>query len=356
MSPAIAAGNAGATVPDQLAEFREGQAEEDTKAALRRALRSLEKARVTRAELVEAVYTAVHDAAKGLVIPPVPLPPKDKRKGVEETAVVVFSDLQLGQVTASYDSQKAEERAALFAQKVLRLTELQRASHPVRKAKLYLLGDLIEGEMIFPAQPHQVDSSLYAQVALDGPRILVDFIRTLLTTFESVDVVSVPGNHGEVGGGSRKSYNPETNFDRMLTKIVEHMMAGEKRVTFRIPDGYGRSSFYAVDYVGECGFLLWHGHQARRTSSSSHLPFYKLVMGWRSGAIPESFNVSLCGHHHVPTMLQMNRVTHFINGTFASDSEYAVERLASNSGPAQWLLFARGDRGVTAQYLVDVAE
>ena len=339
-----------------LAEFQAEQADEDTKAALRRALRQLEKARVTREELVEAVYTAVHDATKALHIPPVPAPTPDKRKGAEETAVIVFSDLQLGQVTASYNSQIAEERVQLYAEKIIRLTELQRASHPIRRAKLYLLGDLIEGELIFPGQPHQIDSSLYAQVALDGPRILTNFIRTLLTTFSSVDVVSVPGNHGDVGGASRKAYNPETNFDRMLSKIVEHLLAGEKRVTFRVPDGYGRSSFYAVDYVGETGFMLWHGHQARRQSNSSHLPFYKLVMGWRSGAIPEPFSVSLCGHHHTPTMLTMNSVTHFINGTFASDSEYAVERLAANSKAAQWLLFARGDRGLTAQYLVSLAE
>lgn len=334
--------------------FAETQAEADTKAALQRALRQLEKARINKADLIEAVYQAVKDATSGLRIPPVPKPPADRRKGLEETAIVVFSDLQLGQVTASFNSEVAEERAQRYADKVLRLIELQRANHPVRRAKLYLLGDLIEGEQIFPAQPHQVDSSLYAQVALNGPRILTNFIRQLLTAVESLDVVSVPGNHGEVGGASRKAYNPETNFDRMLTQIVKHILADEKRVSFRIPDGYGRSSFYAVDYVGETGFMLWHGHQARRTSSSSHLPFYKLVMGWRSGAIPEPFNVSLCGHHHTPTMLTMNSVTHFINGTFASDSEYAVERLAASGKAAQWLLFARGDRGLTAQYLVDL--
>ena len=339
-----------------LDELREDPQEEDTKAALRRALRALEKAKVNQADLVDAVYGAVKDAIAGLTIAPVPKPPADKRKGLEETAIVVFSDLQLGQVTASYNSEVAERRAKAYAQKVLRLIELQRANHPVRHAKLYLLGDLIEGEAIFPSQPHQIDSSLYAQVALNGPRILSEFIRTLLTSVDSVDVVSVPGNHGEVGGASRKAYNPETNFDRMLTKIVEHMLAGEKRVTFRIPDGYGMSSFYAVDYVGDTGFMLWHGHQARRTSSSSHLPFYKLVMGWRSGAIKEPFSVSLCGHHHTPTMLTMNSVTHFINGTFASDSEYAVERLAASGKAAQWLLFARGDRGLTAQYLVDLSE
>lgn len=339
-----------------LDEFKAELLEDDTKAALARALRALEKAEAKKEELVEAVYRAVRDASTTLVIPPVGAVRHDNRRSDEEIAVVIFSDLQLGQVTPSYNSLIAEERVQRYAKKVLRLAELQRSHHPVRNARLYLLGDLIEGELIFPHQPHQVDASLYTQVAVNGPRILAGFIRTLLTGFERVDVVSVPGNHGDVGGASRKAYNPETNFDRMLTSIVSQIMADEKRVTFRIPDGYGRSSFYAVDVVGQVGFMLWHGHQARRTSSSSHLPFYKLVMGWRSGAIPEPFSVSVCGHHHTPTMLTMNSVTHFINGTFASDSEYAVERLAANSRVAQWLLFVREDRGITAQYLVSLDE
>lgn len=328
--------------------------EEDTKQALNRALRQLARAKAKTEEIVEAVYRAVDDNLKALTFAPVNRPKADRRRSDDETAIITFSDLQLGQVTSSYNSEIAEQRVQQYADKIIRLTELQRASHPVRHAKLYLLGDLIEGELIVPSHPHQVDSSVYAQVALNGPRILTDFCRRLLEIFEHVDITSVPGNHGDVGGAARKQYNPETNFDRMLSTIVRHIFeaSGEKRLTWKIPDGYGRSSWYAVDYVGDTGFLLWHGHQARRTSSSSHLPFYKLVLGWQAGAIPERFTYSICGHHHTPTMLTIGRGAHFINGTFASDSEYAVERLASNSRPAQWLLFARPDRGVTASYLV----
>jgi hypothetical protein len=336
---------------------REGRLE-DLRVAFSRSQRDLAKAKAKTQDIVDAVYGAVADNLKALTFKSVPKPPAQRRKGTEETAIVTFSDLQLGQVTPTYNSDMAEERVARYADKVLRLTELQRQEHPIRTVKVYLLGDLIEGELIVPSHPHQVDSSVYAQVALNGPRILGDFLRRMAGAFDRVDVVSVPGNHGDVGGPARKMYNPETNFDRMLSKIVEHVFvaSGEKRVTFRIPDGYGRSSWYAVDYVGEVGFLLWHGHQARRTSSSSHLPFYKLVLGWAGGAIPEPFRVSICGHHHTPTMLTLPAGrSHFINGTFASDAEYAIEHLASNSKAAQWLLFASPGRGLTAQYLVDLA-
>lgn len=340
---------------DDIKEYDEAS---DLRASNIRLLRQLEKARRHKEELVKAVYDAVADNIRNLEIAPVKAPLKDRRKGSEETAVILFSDLQLAQVTATYNTQIAEDRVERYADKIIRLTELQRASHPVERAKLYLLGDLVEGEAIFPGQPHQIDASLYEQVALSGPRILSNFIRRMLTVFREIDIVSVPGNHGSMGGPVRHMYNPETNFDRMLTTILRHIFdaAGEKRLTWKVPDGYGKSSFYAVDYVGDVGFLLFHGHQARRMSNSSHLPFYKLVQGWRSGAIPEPFNVSVCGHHHTPTLLTMNTVTHFINGTFASDAEYAIERLASNSKSAQWLLFARPERGVTAQYLVSLDE
>lgn len=334
----------------------EGGAAAELRAANVRLLRQLEKAKISREELVEAVYRACRDAAENLEYPPVPKPEPDRRRREgEETAIVVFSDLQLGQVTPTYSTEVAAQRVARYADKVARLVELHRAATPVRNIRVYMLGDLVENELIFPTQPWQVDSSLFAQVALDGPRIIGDFLRRMLA-LGNVDVVSVPGNHGDVGGPSRKMANPETNFDRMLAAIVRQVFeaSGERRITFRIPDGYGRTSWYAVDNVGDVGFLLWHGHQARRMSNSSHLPFYKLVMGWRAGALPEPFTVSLCGHHHTPTMLQMGPVRHFINGTFASDADYAIERLASNSGPAQWLLFTNGKR-LTAQYLVDLA-
>lgn len=331
-------------------------AEEESQAVIRRLLRKLEKQQHDREELVDAIYRAVSDNVKAISYQPVKAPVFRRERGNDETAVITFSDLQLGQVTSTYNTDIAEQRVQTYADKIEKLVQLQRSDHDVRNAKLYLLGDLVEGELIFPTQPWQIDQSLFSQSVREGPRIIGDFIRRLLGTFDHVDVVSVPGNHGDVGGASRKAYNPETNFDRILSSVVEQVFAasGEKRASFTIPSGYGRTSFYAVDYVGDLGFFLWHGHQARRMSNSSHLSFYKLVMGWKSGAVDEEFSVSICGHHHTPTYLTMNGVAHFINGTFASDADYAIERLASNSRPAQWLLFAKPGRGLTAQYLVDL--
>jgi hypothetical protein len=326
----------------ELAELRASNA---------RLLRELERAKASRDEVIEAVYRAIRDGVAAITVPPVPRPVADRRRSGDEVALIAFSDLQLAQTTRTYGSDVARERVERYAAKIERLVGLQRSAHPVRRAHVYLLGDIVEGELVFPGQAWQVDASAYVQVALAGPEIVAGFIRRMLALFEAVHVVAVPGNHGIVS----RHHSPETNYDRMVYAICQQLLAGEKRLTWQIAHERGHFAGLAVDEIGpELSVLAWHGHQARRVSSSSHLPFYKLIQGWASGALPQRFNVSLCGHHHVPTLLTLNAVTHLINGTFASDAEYAVERFASNVRPAQWLLFARPDRGITAQYLVDL--
>lgn len=324
---------------------------EELRAANARLLRELERAKATREELVEAVYRAVRDATSALSLPPVPHPGRDRRRGREEVALICLSDLQLGQVTRTYRTEVAAERVGRYADKIERIVALHRTAAPVRSAHVYLLGDIVEGELVFPGQAWQVDSSAFTQVALTGPEIVGSFLRRLLAVFERVHVVAVPGNHGMLS----RHNSPETNLDRLLYVVVQGALAAERRLSWQIAQERGHFAGLALDQVGPgLSVLAWHGHQARRTSSSSHLPFWKLVQGWAAGAGPGPFTVSLCGHHHVPTRLTINNATLWINGTFASDAEYAIERFASSVRPAQWLLFARPDRGVTAEYLVEL--
>ena len=153
--------------------------------------------KLRQSELTEAVYRAAKDAASGLALPPVKPVKKDRRdQPTSETAIAVLSDWQLAKVTPSYDSMMCEIRIGLYAKKLKELVDIQRTHHPVRDLRVYLLGDIVEGELIFPGQSHLIDSSLYRQVMSDGPRILGNFLREMCAHFENVHVVGVIGNHG----------------------------------------------------------------------------------------------------------------------------------------------------------------
>lgn len=341
-----------------MADFQDSLNEastvDDLRSTIARLSRQLQKAKDRGEELVEAVYRAARDASSGLTIPPVAAPKKDSRKKGEQVAVAVLSDWQLGKQTPGYSSEICEERIERYADKLETIVGMHREAIPIKTLKVYLLGDIVEGEMIFPGQAHLIDSSLYQQMTVDGPRILCNFLRRALTMFESVHVVGVIGNHGSLGGRARKDYNGESNADRMLYNICRQIMGGEKRLSWYVPWEKDERAWYAVDRIGDHGFLLAHGDQIRGGGFGG-FPFYglaKKTWGWAVGGVPEEFNEVLIGHWHQPTRVTLNTITARVNGSTESHNTYAQEQLAAVGRPSQWLLMVHPKHGVSAEYCV----
>lgn len=314
----------------------------------------LKKAKLRNEELVEAVYRAAKDAASMLEIDPVPVSRVDTRKHTPETAIAVVSDLQLGKRTPTYSVDVCERRMKEYADKVRVLTEIQRSDHSVNDCRLYLLGDIIESEDIFPDQPHRIDASLYRQIVVDGPRIIVGLIRSLLAAFPGkIRVVCCVGNHGRLGRFG-KGFHPESNGDLMLYRIVQQLLSNEPRVEWLIPETKGERSWYAVDQIGDHKYFVFHGDQMRGGGFGG-LPYYgfaRAINNWASGVIPEGFRFAFCGHWHQAASIPINDRTLWINGSTESGNEWLREELKVQCSPSQWLLFAHPKRGVTCEYRV----
>lgn len=340
-----------------LTEFAESEQIDELRQANRRLLRSLDRATHKTADLVDAVYQACHDAASTLVIPPITKPEPDKRKGTAETAVMVMSDWQLGKKTPDYTSEVCERRIREYAAIAKRITEDHRAHAPVRECRIYCLGDMIEGELIFPGQAHRIDASMFKQITIDGPRILIGLVRDALAVFETVRVVWVKGNHGDIGGRARRTMHPESNGDAMLYEIVRARMASEGRLTTSPTFIENEGLWYAVDAVGDHAFFLWHGYQNRGGSALGY-PWYgfgKKIAGYATGAVPEWFDYSVAGHYHTPVRFNVGRITHWGNGSTESTNTYAQESLAAMGRPSQWLFFVHPRLGVVAEHEVKLS-
>ena len=70
----------------------------------------------------------------------------------------------------------------------------------------------------------------------------------------------------------------------------------------------------------------------------------------------EDFTHAVAGHYHTPTSLYINDVRVWVNGSTESYNSYAQEQLASMGRPSQFCLFVKPDKGVTAEYLVNLEE
>tara|TARA_R100000329_G_C7612769_1_gene217498 strand:- start:1058 stop:2128 length:1071 start_codon:yes stop_codon:yes gene_type:complete len=342
-----------------LAEVTEGKYA-DLKATNERLLKRIDKLKDKNADIIEAVYQAIGDGIRSLDLPPVTPPPKSKKTKAEEICVPLLSDIQLAKVTPTYSTEQAEVRVVKYAHKISELARLQRHSHPVKKCAVLCLGDIVEGELIFPGQSHMIDASLYRQVTVDGPRILHKFFSILLSEFEEVEVYWVIGNHGALGGRSRRDYNPETNADRMLGRILKMMFAHEPRIKFIVPEGGNERNWYLVANLGmKAKFMCFHGDQIRGHAGIPWYGYNKKILGWKSlsaNGMMEDFTHAVCGHYHTPTTMYINDTRVWVNGSTESYNTYAQEQLASMGRPSQFCLFVKPNKGVTAEYLVNLEE
>ena len=332
----------------------------DLKDTNARLLKQIDKLKDKKADMVEAVFSGARDGMRTLEFPDITTPKlQHKPKTQTEICVPLLSDIQLAKRTPDYDTAVAEVRVRRYAEKIIKLTEIQRATHNVDKCAVLALGDIVEGELIFPGQSHLIDSSLYRQVTVDGPRILHTFLSILLENFKEVEVYWVIGNHGALGGRSRRDYNPETNADRMLGKILQTMFAGEKRIKFIIPEGVD-NHWYTVARLGpKAKFFCFHGDNIRGTMGVPFYGYNKKILGWKalaSQGLMEDFTHAVCGHYHTPTSLYINDVRVWVNGSTESYNSYAQEQLASMGRPSQFCLFVKPTKGVTAEYLVNLEE
>lgn len=319
----------------------------------RRLAKLAEKSKNVRDEAVYAVYQAAYDAFSTIDTAPIKAPILKMQSGSPETAVAIFADWQLGKITPDYSSEILAERIELYTKKLLEITEIQRKHHPIKNLHVWLLGDIVEGEEIFPGQSHLIDSGLYRQVGINGPAILTKFFDTVLHHFEHVSVTGVIGNHGAVGGRGRKMHDPETNMDRLLYKSMEYFYKEgrkEPRITFNIPDGRGERHWYAIDNIGTYNALLIHGDQM--PAPGQYYGYYKKAMGWKDGAIPENFEDIFMGHYHQQFKMTIGSSILRVSGSPESYNTYAQEYYSSMSRPCQQLIFVHPENGVTCEYSI----
>ena len=162
------------TVPETESELR---------LSYNKLLQEYNKAKEKNVDLADAVYRAVREDIESVKYVPVPKPKFGKATKGEEVAVAVIADWQLAKITPDYNSQVCEERIYKYAEKIIQLTEIQRQDHPVKELHIWALGDIIEGELIFPGQSFLVFVFLFLLFTVVGKLIMKYFFNLILDNF-----------------------------------------------------------------------------------------------------------------------------------------------------------------------------
>lgn len=332
-------------LPDDLSEFEAHAENIELRKTLAKLQGQLKKSKAKTEDLIQAAHDGAKEAALILGNPPeVPVPKKDKRTGREEMALLHLSDWQLGKRTDTYNSAVAIERLGQLGDKVVELTQIERAAHPVRVCHVMLGGDLVEGTSIFPGQVYEIDSTLYQQ-AFNATGCLERLIRQLLATFEQVHCWEVLGNHGRLG--RKGDVDRGDNSDRFVYELTRRGLGsglGEFQGRLIWHEHY---RFYQIVEVGNYKALLVHGDQVK--SFGGNTPAFGIsrkVNGWAAGVL-DTFEDCYMGHFHQPLVLPLanGRRRTFLNPSIESDSAYAQEFVAATGAPGQRLHFIDPEKG-----------
>lgn len=191
-------------------------------------------------------------------LPPVDVPQlKQNTEYHEQVAVLQVSDIHMGLLVpdgqlgifGTYNSDIAQSRTLYTLSKFGTLAHQQ--SFPVKRAKIYLLGDIIENSNMRPSQAKQVDAHVVSQT-IRAANVLAQGLLDLCGQFEHVEVEAVPGNHGRTTQKAGDNL-PDETFDHLVYYIIQKAL--ENQPNFRINI---HSAWYFIDSIFGYKFLGLH--------------------------------------------------------------------------------------------------
>lgn len=310
--------------------------------------RKLLEQKATTDALIDAIAEIVPKVPKAEI----PRLPEPKTDGRAQTALLILSDVHIGQVVNESEVQglggynfsifKRRKKALIHA--VRSIIRHHQMSHPVRRLHIAWLGDNLDGDQIFASQRLSIDLDLMKQL-FEGGEELAEIPLSMLDLVDHIEHHCVVGNHGRVGRkGDNKSY---VNWDYVLYRTLEMKLSEHAaRMNWNIPE-----SFFTTPEIEGWNWLFWHGDDVK---SWAGIPWYGLqraVGNWIQifNHMGRRFDYAAVGHFHQEAKVDQAASEFFINGSWVGTNEYSL-RLRSANTPKQTLLFVHPVYGVTARY------
>jgi len=276
---------------------------------------------------------------------------KEKERSQHEDVILLLSDWQVGQKNVSETESEAIEFFYKCFEKltgnVIRLMSLQRPSYEWDTMFIPVIGDIVEGEGIYPNQPWEsFNVAKQLEVARDG---MVDLFDTILEHYD-VNIISpwVRGNHGRIG-----RYNStESNWDTLLALIMEEHYRNESRVKIK-----KTAEFFDILRIRGHTYLLTHGETLYGGSGGrSVLPSAKLdaiANRWQQSIC--RFDMLLTGHWHNGSILNLGGFKVMVNGCMRYN-DFPLYRMGVLSAKEQFLFGVSDSRPMTWRYSVETGK
>ena len=304
--------------------------------------------------LIDAIYDATIPFEKIKLNKPTK--PTGKRRGEStQTVVAPLTDTHIGEDVDyqqmaglnSYSFEIFNRRLSGWAEQVLNLVELRRASVPIDDLIVPMLGDMISGDIHDELIKTNQDNVM-GQMSR-GANLIAQALMYLAPHFKTITVPCVVGNHGRM---TRKPPMKDKymDWDYMLYQWVASFCSNQKNIKFQI-----NTSYMNIFQVYDKNVLIMHGDSASGGGSISTITRVitnlRNVLQFRKGLEPEiadanthvkepnllptTFDSLMMGHFHRVDEIDIGTGHAIICGCMKGGDEFALQRLAVITKPQQ---------------------
>lgn len=290
-------------------------------------------------------------------------PPKDHTpNGWEDPELMIASiaDTHIGSLVLPEHTGGLEEyswdvftkRADTYIDRFATCTDVIRRSVPMDTCYVLLLGDMVEGEGIFPLQHSQLDALGIEQI-FEGAAVIGNIIESISRQYKRVVVFGIPGNHG-------RQKDSTINLDVIFYAFLKKDLAPLENVTIHIS-----SSHFLLFYIGpELGILdyeekggsSWiygalHGNTVRSWMGVPAYGLNRAVWRYQSATDVHIYKL-ICGHHHE----EATGNKWILCPSWVAGSDYSMAKMQGCTQPMQLLLTHHARLGLTSMRHIYLSE
>jgi len=237
-------------------------------------------------------------------------------KSKDSSLVMVLSDTHCGQQNKGFGIQEFKERLAEYPSLVHR----QIANHQVDEVVINMVGDMLEGEDIYPTQPWHVVCPTIDQLEI-ATNVFWEMSLSAREIFDCpVRLVCVPGNHGRTG----QTTNEKTNWDNVLYHCLKILVGNTDSKGISIE--HSGEPFQRYDVKDRIGLLYHQGVKHTGTPAMR-----EKIAGWVES---NQCDFIVSGHYHEWKIGSWHKATVIANGSLCGPNDLS-DRMAQNTPARQ---------------------
>jgi len=252
----------------------------------------------------------------------------------KETATLVIGDVHFGKRTISletgeevYNRKIAIRKLEQLRNEFIRIIKL----HEVDEAIICLIGDIIDGDIIWDGQFADIETPAFEQLEIS--KVLWKIGNAVLQAcpaLKSLRFECVPGNHGRVA--PKKTGTAKiNNYDNIIYRDLFNMAEIKKEVdsSSKISVAYSSQEPHFYDVKGHRAMIRHKGAAGGTVTSSGKVK----IRGW---GLIHNCDLAIWGHSHNPQTYESMGTDVIQNGSPCPMDDYA-ESLGVMNKPTQYI-------------------